>query len=88
MTTCDECLEIAKELKGYLAEARSLLDRTHDDRLRVVDALRRGETDAHIVEEFFVTAPQPRPGAYPGMIQAMTRKVMHERWTGHIVRLN
>ena len=88
MTTCEECIEIARELKGYLEEARSLLDQSHDDRLRIVEALRRGEADVHMVEEFFVTAPQPRPGTYPGMVQTMTRKFEHERRTGHKVSLS
>lgn len=88
MTTCDKCLEIAKELKGYLAEARWLLDQGHDDRLRVVEALRSGERDAHVVEDFFATAPRLHPGAYPAFVQAMGRKFEHERRTGHRVRLN
>jgi hypothetical protein len=86
--TCEECREIAREIKQYYGQAKSLLNDTRDDRLRVVDALRRGtEADAQMVEEFFATAPRLRPGTYPGMVQAMTRKFMHERRTGHKVSL-
>jgi len=88
VSVCEKCREIANELEGYLAEARSLLDRSHDERLRVVEALRRGETDAQVVEEFFATAPRPRPGAYPGMVQAYKRKFEHEQRTGHRISLD
>jgi hypothetical protein len=83
--TCEKCLQIANELKGYLSEAKSLLDRGQDERLRVVEAMRGGEADAHTVEDFFAAAPRLRPGAYPGMAQAMARKFEHERRTGHRV---
>ncbi len=85
MTTCEECREIVKELKGYLTEIRSVLEQGHKDRRRVVEAMRGGETDAHMVEEFFATAPRPRAGTYAGMVQAYKRKFEHERRTGHRV---
>lgn len=85
MTTCEECREIAKVIRDYLAEMRSALEQGHDDRLRVVEALRGGEADAHTVEDFFATAPRLQAGTYPGMVQAYRRKFDHERRTGHKV---
>jgi hypothetical protein len=89
VTTCEECIEIAREIKQCYGQLKSLLDDTQDDRLRVAEALRRGDADAQVIEEFFdAQAPRLRPGAYPGMVQAMTRKFDHERRTGHVVRLD
>jgi hypothetical protein len=88
VTACEECLEIAAELKGYLAEARSLLYQDPEERLRVVEALRSGEADAQMVEEFFATAPRLRPGAYREVVQAYMRKFQHERRTGHSITLS
>lgn len=60
MTMCEECREIATEINGYVADARSVLDQGHDDRLRAAEALQKGERNAHMMEEFFAAAPRLR----------------------------
>jgi hypothetical protein len=89
MTDCEECREIAREIKQSYGQMKSLLHDTREDRLRVVEALRNGtEESAFLVEDFFAAqAPRLHP-VYPSMVQAMSRKFLHERQTGHIVHLN